>query len=350
MSADAGPDVRAAVASGSRPCPEFLRLERRHGVTLLDWSALGRSQGGRSASRSVAHVARALPQIRGVDAVFSDGEHLGIPLAAAMSARRIEVPHLSIGHHLVTPAKAASFRLLNARRRTDRILVHAANQVGPVTRALRVPESLVRVLPYGIDTDFWSAPAGMPQEADDRRGDLVVAAGREHRDYESLALACAGQPVRVVVSGGSAHSPRARRLEPSRWPANIERRSCLPTELRGLYRQASVVVVPLVACNFPAGITVVLEAMSMAKAVVVSATEGLSGVIDDGRTGVVVPPGDPSRLRAAIDELIHDPQRRRRIGLAARAAAVESHGLDAYVDGLAGHLAELAARRPERRA
>jgi hypothetical protein len=36
----AGSQLRADVAAGLRPCPEFLRLEAEHGVELLDWSRL----------------------------------------------------------------------------------------------------------------------------------------------------------------------------------------------------------------------------------------------------------------------------------------------------------------------
>ena len=77
--ADAG--LRDDVREGRRPCPEYLRLEERHGVELLDWSRLGPGAAGRTARLSMSHAAAALRRLGGLDAVFSDGEHVGVPLA-----------------------------------------------------------------------------------------------------------------------------------------------------------------------------------------------------------------------------------------------------------------------------
>ena len=72
-----------------------------------------------------------------------------------------------------------------------------------------------------------------------------------------------------------------------------------------------MVVVPVIDTPFPFGITTVLEGMSMGKAVVVSDTEGLRGVVEDGRTGVVVASRGRDGLRRAIEDLLADPERRR---------------------------------------
>jgi glycosyltransferase involved in cell wall biosynthesis len=50
---------------------------------------------------------------------------------------------------------------------------------------------------------------------------------------------------------------------------------------------------------------------------------GLLDAVEDGVTGVLVPPRDAEALRAAIESLLADPARRRRIGDAARADAGE---------------------------
>src|SRR5579859_2872356 len=115
-----------------------------------------------------------------------------------------------------------------------------------------------------------------------------------------------------------------------------------------MYAQATVVVVPVIDTPFPFGITTVLEGMSMGKAVVVSNTEGLRGVVEDGRTGVVVPPGDVAGLRRAIVDLLADPDKCRRLGECARQAAIERFGLDVFVGEMARHLSELGGHAPDR--
>jgi len=338
VSADAGPDLRRDAAAGRRPCPDFLRLEERHGVRLLDWSSLGIHGGHRSPSRSLRHVGAALSRRDEFDVIVSDGEHVGIPFAFAKGVRRIGTPHLVIGHHLVTRAKTPLFRRLRADRWMDRILVHSPHQVELITGRLGVPAARVHVLPFAVDTDYW-APSVLEEQ-----DDLVVAVGSEHRDHLTLARACP-EPLQVFIVDNSPYSPEAQRDAPARWPANVERRGLSWAELRHLYSRAGVVVVPLIPNDFSAGVTAALEAMSMGKALVVSGTRGLSGVVEHGRTGVVVPPGDMGALRDAVASLLADPAERRRLGDEARRVAVGRHGLDGYTDALARHIGDLAGSR-----
>jgi glycosyltransferase involved in cell wall biosynthesis len=337
VSARVDAQARADVIDGSQPRPECLRLEELYGVELLDWSALGKSGGQRSVMRSVAHVARAVPRLRHVDVVFSDGEHVGIPMALAMRALRNKTPHLVIGHHLDSRAKRLIFRWLKPHRRMDRILVHSPNQLLPAHRELAALAPLLQVVRYGIDTDFW-CPQSIPEQ-----GSLVVSAGREHRDYESLLQACP-ETAQLFIADHSPHSPDARRRQPEIWPANVERRALGRMDLRQKYAQASMVVVPVIDTPFPFGITTVLEGMSMGKAVVVSNTLGLRGVVEDGRTGLVVPPGDVTALRRAIEHLLAEPDRRHQLGESARQAAIERFDVDVYAGELARHLRELGAK------
>jgi alpha-maltose-1-phosphate synthase len=71
----------------------------------------------------------------------------------------------------------------------------------------------------------------------------------------------------------------------------------------------------------PLGI-VNLEAMACETAVVASAVGGIPEVVDDGRTGLLVPPSDPAALAAAINRLIDDPALARQMGIAGRQRAV----------------------------
>jgi glycosyltransferase involved in cell wall biosynthesis len=65
----------------------------------------------------------------------------------------------------------------------------------------------------------------------------------------------------------------------------------------------------------------VLEAMGVGLPVVATATGGTPDVVVDGETGLLVPPGDPAALAAALDRLIHDPELRRTMGAAGQRRA-----------------------------
>lgn len=328
---------REEVRGGRRPCPEYLRLEERHGVELLDWSRLGSWAGGRSARVSVAHAAAGLRRAADFDAVFSDGEHVGVPLALAMRARGVRRPHLMLGHHLTNGAKRQVFRWLRPQARISRVLVHSRRQVELASAELGIPRDRVRFVPYCADTGFWSAAPPSSSEP------LVVSAGREHRDYATLATACRDLPVRVHIAAGSLFSPSATHTQPESWPAGFSVGFADHVTLRDWYARAAVVAVPLVPTDFQAGVTTILEAMSMARPVVVSATAGQRDVVEDGVTGVMVPPGDPGALREALERLLASPAERARLGANARAAVEERFSLDRYAACLAGHLEELAA-------
>ncbi len=66
---------------------------------------------------------------------------------------------------------------------------------------------------------------------------------------------------------------------------------------------------------------VLTRAFACATPVVASDIEGYAQVAEHGETGMLVPPGDPQALGAAVVELLEDEERRRAFGLAARAAA-----------------------------
>jgi glycosyltransferase involved in cell wall biosynthesis len=68
------------------------------------------------------------------------------------------------------------------------------------------------------------------------------------------------------------------------------------------------------------GLTV-LEAAACAVPTVASNVPGLCDAVLNGRTGVLVPHGDVEAMAAAVVGILGDPDRRRRLGLAARAWA-----------------------------
>jgi glycosyltransferase involved in cell wall biosynthesis len=109
-----------------------------------------------------------------------------------------------------------------------------------------------------------------------------------------------------------------------------------PDELAAQLGDASVVVVPSLWPE-PFGL-VGIEAFAAGRPVIASATGGIGDWLEDGISGLSVPPGDARALAAALNELLADPERQRAMGMAGRATllsrfSVEHHTaavLDAY--------------------
>lgn len=87
-----------------------------------------------------------------------------------------------------------------------------------------------------------------------------------------------------------------------------------------VYSRASVVVVPSLGEGFG---MVALEAMERGRAVVATAVGGLPEIVEDGVTGVLVPPADPRALADALGALLADRARVAAMGAAGRRRALE---------------------------
>jgi len=85
-----------------------------------------------------------------------------------------------------------------------------------------------------------------------------------------------------------------------------------PDSVEGHYTKAAVVVTPSLWPE-PLG-RVPLEAMAVGRPVVATDAGGIPEVVEHGKTGVLVPPGDCGALGQALDELLADPSKRARMG------------------------------------
>jgi len=86
--------------------------------------------------------------------------------------------------------------------------------------------------------------------------------------------------------------------------------------------------------------TKLFEYMAMGRPIVASRLEQIGQVLDDGRTALLVPPGDEGALAGALVRLIDDAALSARLGAAARARALERHTWEANVRAVTGRLAE----------
>jgi mannosyltransferase len=82
------------------------------------------------------------------------------------------------------------------------------------------------------------------------------------------------------------------------------------------------------------GLTLI-EAMAVGAALVASRAGAAELVIEDGDTGVLVPPGDVDALAAALEPLLRDPAVAAAMGERARARVVTTFSLDAEANGIA---------------
>lgn len=147
-------------------------------------------------------------------------------------------------------------------------------------------------------------------------GEGWVYAGRltQAKGVEDLLEAVRSRPhLPGTVIGDGPAAARLRRVA----PPHVRFTGALPrAEARAHVAAARVVVVPSRwPENDPYAVT---EAQAMGRAVLACAVGGIPEQVTDGVDGLLVPPGQPAALAAALDRLLRDPAACARLGEAAR--------------------------------
>ncbi len=271
------------------------------------------------------------------DTLFSNGENVGIPLSLLLGGRARETGHVTIGHRLSTRKKQIFFRALGAQRRLDKIFVYAQSQYDWAVDRLGIAPEKLALIPFHADDRFYRPLAGpsVPNQ--------ICSAGLEWRDYPTLIDAVSTMPdLSVKLAAASPWSKHKDQTANRSLPPNVDARRYEYQALRDLYAESSFVVVPLLETDFQAGVTTILEAMAMGKAVIATRTTGQTDVIEDGENGLIVAPGDVAGLRQAIQRLRDDAALRERLGHNARRWVEENATLDRWAARLGEAVREAA--------
>lgn len=284
-------------------------------------------------------------EVKSGDVVFCTGEDVGVPVAV-MCGRMPGVRVTVMVHSADSVKKRLAFWLFGLKDKVSVFFCVARLQSKFLRERLKLAAGQVRFIWDQTDTKFFSPGPGSP----DKRRPLIMSVGLERRDYTTLAKATADLDVDVNISGFSSDTRVISGAFPPELPANMTRRFYPWPDLLQLYRDADVVVVSVFPNGYAAGVQGLMEALSCGRPVVVTASEGLEGYLDDGRHMRVVPPGDADGMRRAILELLADDQERHRLSESANALAKERYRLERYVDeiaqvmrGLSGELTNNAA-------
>lgn len=261
-------------------------------------------------------------RVRGrYDVVVTWSEQVSVFFALLQILPGRRVPQLAMLYWMSKPTIAPLLWL--TRSSLDRIVTWSSVQYAFAVKRLGYPEARIDLIKHFVDQLFWHPlpAASQPPEA------MICSAGAEMRDFPTLIEAMRDLPIHCVIAAReirlSKNGLRAHKLDPatlaSTLPENVSVMPHTPEKLRELYARSRFVVVPLLPSDTDNGITVVLEAMAMGKAVICTRTKGQVDAIEDGVTGIFVEGGDPAALRAAIEDLLNDPEKAERIGRAARA-------------------------------
>ncbi len=337
-------DIETQIAEGRRPRADYLELARGLQADILDYP---------KARVTAGRLAGVLERLGGPNLVLAyacwklrawyrliltDGEQVGLPLAAFMKLTLGHRPrHFMITHVISVPKKALMLDILRLQSHIDGFIVYSSWQKRFIQDRWRVKDDRVLFTPFMVDDVFFTPDKAEPGS---RQRPLICAVGLERRDYPTLLKAVDGLEIDVVIASASPWSKRKDTTAGQRIPDNVTVRKFDQFALRQLYADARFVVMPLEPVEFQAGVTAILEAMAMGKAVICSRVPGQADVIVDGENGSYVMEGDPSALRDEIARLLDHPEEASRLGANGRRLVELEMNLDHYVDRLADFLKE----------
>jgi glycosyltransferase involved in cell wall biosynthesis len=285
-------------------------------------------------------AARAILARREEFDVVHDNQSLGYGLLRLLGEG---IPLVATVHHPITvdrqheiAAAPSLLRRLSLRRwygftrmqgrvarRVPTLITVSESSASDIARDFRVRRDQVRVIPVGVETDVFQPPT-VPRVP----GRIVAVSSSDSPMkgarvlLEAIAKLRTERDVELVVVGRPrADGPVARAVDELGIADAVRFVTGLPDPaLAELFGSAEVAVVPSLYEGFsiPA-----VEAMSCATPLVASRGGALPEVVGD--CGVLVEPGNPSDLAAALAGLLDDEPRRRALGAAGRRRVEERY-------------------------
>ena len=268
--------------------------------------------------------------------------------AALLAARHVPWLVTTLGGDVYALTDPISDRLKRAVLRRAGAVTAMNSDMTVRLIAQGAPQEATHVLPMGADVEAVRVAAVGEQQVPGR----IMFAGRlvEKKGVAVLLDALRRLPATGwtldVVGDGPLRAELTRLADglPVTFRGQLSR-----TELARSYARAEIAVIPSVAAasGDQDGLPVtLLEAMALGCAVVASRLSGIDAAVVDGESGLLVPPGDAGALAAALEALLADPDRRVKLGAAARSRAEEFSvaGFGARYRGLLRDVA--AGRRP----
>lgn len=153
-----------------------------------------------------------------------------------------------------------------------------------------------------------------------RSDGFIISAGRTFRDYDTLLTVArrVDVPFTIVASPSS--------LDTTDIPPNVKIFYDIPgPALIDLMARALAVVLPLENRMISIGQSVLLQGMALGKVVIATRVNGTEDYIEHMKTGILVPPNDPTAMEDAITALIGDEELRLRLGSAAQDRVRQMH-------------------------
>lgn len=195
----------------------------------------------------------------------------------------------------------------------DQLIVHARQLKSIVVEKLKFAANLIHVVPM-IALGDDSVHADVQEEPNN-----LLFFGRIW-EYKGLDYLIRAEPIiseqfpdlKIVIAGTGEDMERYQRMMVHPEKFELHNEYIPDSEVARYFRQSSIVVLPYTEATQSAVIPV---AYTFARPVVATNVGGLPDLVDDGRTGLLIPPRNEKALAEAIIKLLKDDAARRQMGI-----------------------------------
>ena len=292
-----------------------------------------------------ATVLSSLGPLNRSDVVLSTVDTVGIPLMLLARAHVVRSPFVYVAIGLPERLVRLGSRRMEgiyarALGAASTIVAYSEHEADAVRRWLRDRgvDAAVEFVPFGVDVEAFR-PTDAPPTVD------VVSVGADpHRDFELLLELARTMPATSFLLVTTVE--RARALDDR--PSNVAIETDLPFDaMRDRLERARVVALPVRDNSYSGATTVLLQAMALAKPVVVTRTAAIAagyGLVDRENVRFAAP-GDTAGFGRSLADVLRDEGDARALALRARATVEAGLGWERYVGRLSCLVDEAAHGR-----
>lgn len=275
-----------------------------------------------------------IPEMKKNDLIFSTNDGSGLGLSFIKSIFHVKKPHIyqtiglkytrftNLPNHIIVRGSKIYRKILS---HVNKIVYVSHAEKEFLTNSLKIPEEKMKYLPFGVDVDYFS-----PLKSSDK--DYILSVGGDlNRDYRTLLEAVKNEDLKLEIV---CHENNIKGLS---IPKNVSLYFNLNYNvLKNYYSKCKFLIIPSNDVEYSAGQTVLLEGMSMGKAVIVSKSKGLynSVELEDFKHCIFSKPNDVRDLEEKIQYLMDNPIEIKKIGRNARRIVEKKYNSKNYAEEL----------------
>jgi glycosyltransferase involved in cell wall biosynthesis len=278
----------------------------------------------------------------GVDLIHSHlpGQNFYSCIAGTLTRRKTLVTYHGPVELRQEESAKGKARLWFVRRMADRTIV-VCRMVKEILAERGFREDRISVIYNGIDPAPYASPSEGTLRASLRLAPDVKLVGmianvRQSKGYDVLVRAaaevCGRFPSARFVAVGDVDEGLARPIRQLVADLSLDDKFVFAgfrADVPQVLSELDVFVLSSTSEGMPLAI---LEAMAGRKAIVATRCGGIPEVLEDGQSGLLVPPSDPAALARAIGDLLSDESKALRIGHNARARLTSRFTVDRMIE------------------